>query len=371
MGALLPYLSLVLAARGLDASQMSWIMVVMPLCNLFIPPLWGTLADAFDARLPLLRLASLGCSGAALLLLPHWGPGGSTFALGLLSFFRAPMISLTDATTYQQLGGPRVDFSKIRVWGSIGFAFFCLLLGLLKGSERSGLLITATSGIYFLSFLSTLPLRLDRQRGPYRQTTRQDLLRETLAILSRPPMALFLLATVFYYFGQSSYDGYFGLYAKSLGFDDTFVGLAWGLAVGAEISLMLLAPSFIHRWPSTMLLIICSMVAVLRWAALSLLSSFVPLLAAQLLHGVTFGLWYLSMVKFVQGRAPDALRTSLQSVALSCMGLGMVIGFFFGGQILFYYGGRWLFGLASIISLGALMLYGASIGCERRHVTDG
>jgi hypothetical protein len=357
LGALFPYLPLLLAARGLDASQISWVMVLLPVSNLLVPPIWGGVADAIRARLPLLRLASFGCGLAVLLLLPEWGLAGSLIAVGVLSIFRAPLTSLADAATYNLMGGVNVDFSRVRVWGSVGFAVCVLSLGLMKGSLNPVVLLSATCAIYILSGLSLLPLR-----SPGDLSREREVLRQTVQVLRRVPILLYLLANTIYYAGHSTYDVYFGLHMKALGFDDSFVGTAWAVGVGVEIGVMLLAPAFLHRARSGLLLAFSASVAGLRWALLSIFVGRWSLLAIQPFHGVTFGLWYLSMVKYIQTRAPERLRTTLQAVSVACMGGGMVIGYLSGGQLFHQAGGGVLYRFSSCAAGAAMLLYLLSAG---------
>ena len=87
----------------------------------------------------------------------------------------------------------------------------------------------------------------------------------------------------------------------------------------------------------------------------------------QTLHGVTFGAWYLSVVRFIQDRAPERLRTSLQALAMSAIGLGMTAGFLLGGWL---FGARGApYGIAAVLALVALTFYVASMG--RAAVSGG
>ena len=88
--------------------------------------------------------------------------------------------------------------------------------------------------------------------------------------------------------------------------------------------------------------------------------------AVQALHGITFGAWYLSLVRHVQVRSPSHLRTSLQSLAGSFVGLGMVAGYLGGGQIFAAWGGAAVYRLAALASASAFALYACSALVERR-----
>jgi hypothetical protein len=339
-------------------------MVLIPAANLVVPPVWGALADMLNARLVLLRFASLGCAGSVLLLLPAWSPDtvlwGSLFAVGVLSVFRAPLASLADAAVYSALDGRRASFGLVRVWGSVGFLLCVLTLGLLEGSLHPPLLLGATSGVYLASGLSLLPMR----NPPYLRE--RGVVRQTLRVLAHTPMLLFLAGSALYYMGHATYDAYFSLHARALGHGDDLVGMAWAVGVGVEVFVMLLAPRVMGRLRSGTLLTFCAAVAGTRWLLLSTLTGRVELLALQSLHGVTFGLWYLSLVQFIQNRAPERLRTSLQSTTLSAMGLGMVTGYLGGGALMKGWGGRRLYRAAACCAGGAVPLYVGSVLTDPR-----
>jgi MFS family permease len=351
LGGLFPYLPLLFTARGLDARQIALAMTLIPLGNLLIPSLWGWLADSLRARIPLLRIAAVGCALAVLLLAPAWGFAGTLLAIAALSLFRAPITSLVDAATVDALGGGHANFSEVRVWGSLGFAVFALALGQLGGSLNPTVLVAVTSVAYLASALATWPLRAPPLAREH------HVLADSLAVVRQPQVLLFLVANAVYYVGHAAYDAYFSLHARQHGLGDAHVGAAWGIGVGVEILVMLLAPRFIHRFRPGRLLSLSAGCAVLRWTLTALVDDGVRLVAIQGLHGLTFGLWYLALVAFVQVRAPVHLRTSLQSITLSTLALGGVVGYLAGGQVLHLAGGRALYGLSALAASVSLLLY--------------
>jgi hypothetical protein len=125
-----------------------------------------------------------------------------------------------------------------------------------------------------------------------------------------------------------------------------------------EILVMLAAPSLLPRFRPSRLLTVCGVVAAGRWWSLSRITARVPLVALQALHGVTFGLWYLSLVSYVQDRAPERLRASFQAVAQATMGLGTVAGYLGGGRIFERAGGATLYRCSTLAALAATLLYG-------------
>ncbi|MFH1808196.1 MAG: MFS transporter [Pseudomonadota bacterium] len=351
LGGLFPYLPLLFSQRGLDARQISWAMTLIPLGNLLVPSLWGMVADALHARIPLLRIAAVGCAATALLLWPGWGFAGAMVAMGALSLFRAPITSLIDAACVDALGGGRANFSEVRVWGSIGFAVYAFGLGQLGGSLNPAVLIAVTAGSYLVSALVTWPLRAPPL------TREPHILADSLAVVRKSQVLLFLVGNAVYYLGHACYDAYFSLHARQHGLGDAAVGAAWGIGVSVEIGVMLLAPRFIHVYRPGRLLTLSALVAVVRWLATALIDDGQLLVLVQGLHGLTFGLWYLALVAFVQVRAPSRLRTSLQSITLSSLAVGGVAGYLVGGQVLHLAGGRVLYCLSAVAAAVAALLY--------------
>lgn len=364
LGALFPFLPLLLSSRGMGPDEIRWVMVLIPTTNLIVPPLWGSLADAARARLPLLRIACLGSALTVLLLLVSQGFWGHVAAIGALSLFRAPLISLGDATVYDALGGHRANFSVVRVWGSVGFALFVLLPGLAEGVHQVQVVVMSTALILLAAGLSTIPLKAPPIRREH------HILAQTWRIMLRPAVLLALLSSAVYYGAHSMYDAWFSLHLRQIGHSDRFIGLAWSIGVLAEIVLMLLAPRFIHGIGSGVLLTLCAVIAVVRWSSLSLVTGEGAVMFSQILHAITFGLWYLSLVKFAQERAPDHLRTSLQSFTAAFMGLGMVVGYIGGGEVMDRYDGHELFRIAAFVAAGAVLLYVISLVVHRSETSS-
>jgi MFS transporter, PPP family, 3-phenylpropionic acid transporter len=233
----------------------------------------------------------------------------------------------------------------------VGFALGVLLMGWLDGSHRPAVLFGATCGIYLLSAAAALGLRtppLQRERG---------IVREALRHLGRPAMLLLLGGNVSYYFGHAIFDGYFSLRLRHLQFDDGFISHAWAAGVAAEIGVMFIAPRLLGRWRASTLLVLAAICAVGRWLGLSRAEAAWAVLALQTLHGVTFGLWYLSLVRHVQAIAPERLRTSLQAVALAMFGLGSILGYLIAGQVFERLGSGRAFLLAAGGASAATVLY--------------
>ena len=352
LGALFPFIPPLLSDRGLTSAEIGWVMVMLPICGVLLPPAWGALADALRVRLLLLRLVSLGCAAAVWLLLPAGELWSVMAAFGLLSALRVPIIPLADAVTCAALPDGSASFGKIRVYGSVGFALAVLGMGLVEGTHNAWFLLAVSSALYVASALATIPLKVpavERQQG---------IAREAFGLLRQGPFLLFLLASAAYYAGHSTYDAYFGLHLRALGHGDTLLGVAWFNGVCWEIAVMMLVPRLLRNHRAAPLLMISSAAAILRWSLISVVTQPWAVVAVQSLHGLTFGLWYLSLVRFVQHRAPERLRATFQSMAFTAIGVGTVLGFTVGSRVMEHMGGAMMYRFSAGAALISLVLYG-------------
>ena len=179
-----------------------------------------------------------------------------------------------------------------------------------------------------------------------------------LQALKRPEIGLFLGAVGIYYCSHATFDAFISLHLRSLGFSDTFIGAMWSFGVAVEVGLMTAAPSILRRLSPKRTLILASFAAALRWGILSRAEAPFWVLLQQPLHGLTFGLWYLACADWIQTRAPHHLRATFQSLLISFMAAGMLVGYGVGGSLLEHQGGAMLYQAAALGSLCAALLYG-------------
>lgn len=349
LGALLPFLPLVLTDRGLDARQVGLVLTVMPVTVVVLPPLWAMIADSWRIRTPIMRLASIGTGVSLLLLLPVASLGATLAAISVFCLFRAPLVPLADASTRSLLGAGSRDYGRIRIWGSIGFAAVAATTSAL-GAGALGLLVTACL-LYLASGVVAFALPAP---GAVRVT---GVLTTLGHLLKRPGVVLFLVATLAYYSGHACYDAFVSLHWKALGHDVGFVGAAWATGVIAEIILLWFTPRLLSRWRAEQILPWCAAVATVRWLLLSRLTDPLAILAVQPLHAMTFGLWYVCVVDFVQNRAPESSRSAVQSIAMATIAGGRVVGYLLGGHVFEDHAGMTLFTGAAGAALLACLTY--------------
>lgn len=329
LGAYLPWMPPFLERQGFGPALIGITLALPAFCRALFPPAWGWLADRYHARRGLV-VAGMGVGGAALCLVsvaePHWAIV-SLFAV--YGFVTVPVGPLSEALTFQALGGRKERYGRIRLWGSIGFIGTALGTGLVV--ERLG---AASAG-----WLAGVPLiagaiaatRIPAGAGPGvpAPPTRGGgtRLRPRLFV---PLLAAAALSSA----AHGPYYTFFTLDLEARGVSRGWIGMLWAWAVVVEIGLLAAAPRVLSRLGLVGALRWGLALGALRWGLYALTPPVVVLVAGQALHAATFALVHIASVQLIDRFSP-ARRKALGQSLLSAMvyGAGGGLGMFLAGYL--------------------------------------
>jgi len=373
-GCLLPFFGKTLENNGFAPGQMSILLALLPISQFIFPPIWAAYADKYKKRQQLMGLSPICAMVFALLLALQPGlisilkmtPFSLNFLLilGFCIFF-TPVIPLADANTNAAVGKDLEYFGKIRVWGSIAFATCAGGLGLVNISEKPQLQWLSVATAYGLAAIVSRFLPRKQQDIPPTQQILAEALefeqipfaKQVRQYFSKIDVVLIIVASTLYFFGHGAFEIFFSVHLGHLGFDDRFIGFAWFLGLCFEIALMLIVPAYIGKWSLKKTLAGCSLINSLRWLVIAFATSSTAILGIQLLHSLTFGVWYLALNMIVHRKTGPEFKAMTQiSVAGSIAG-GRLLSYILGPSIMHTHSGSGLFSVAAILSLAATTLY--------------
>ena len=320
---------------------------LFPIGILFIGPLWAAWADRQDDPRRVVRRAAVGTALAgALLCIPgHWGwmlPGAV-----LLAVFRTPLFAVVDALAVDHLGGE--GYGRVRVWGSVSFIAIAQACGVLRdGWPRAPLLVTLA---LFLGMVLMAPRLPEPRRLPP-----VDWGAALRALRDHPVLRPLVGVAILHGATLAMYDHMYGLHLESLGFDATLLGTAVGVGVAAEVALMWWAAPLLRRLGGLGLIGLAVLSGLPRWWITATVADPMVQISVQLLHGLTFGAWWIGGVQLFAEHAPKGLENTSQSVLLaSSFGVGSLIAMIATGTLLDSHGTTTLFLLATGLSALALL----------------
>jgi PPP family 3-phenylpropionic acid transporter len=259
------------------------------------------------------------------------------------------LVPLGDSATLAAARSGRLDYGRIRVWGSVSF---------IAASIASGAVLAAASGepVVVLVVGASVLVLIACLRVP--DIPRADVDKPRIGIRAITGDARFWLLIMAASALQASHQVYYGfgtLYWRRLGIPDTVIGCLWAEGVLAEIVLFWLARPLISRIGPVGLMALGGAAGVVRWS-LAGVSAWLPLVAGlQLLHAFTFGASHLGAVHFLSRTAPSSAAASAQSLyaALSsAVGGGFVM--LVAGRLYSDYGGGAYYFMAALSLAGLI-----------------
>jgi PPP family 3-phenylpropionic acid transporter len=329
LGLFWPFFALYLSAAGLTPTQVSRVLAIAPVMGLLAPPLVGLIADTMSARGWLLRGASVATAVVFQGFSIAHGSRPVLYATAAaFALFRAPVVSLVDATAVECARVSGKSYGGLRLWGSFGFLVAVLAGGALletMGIER----VLAVTGLALaIAALSAfaLPAASDRPR--------KDAMGAVAQIALDARSRWFFAAVLLGQIANGIYDSCFSLYLHRAGFGARFIGAAYAVGVGAEIALLACSGRVLRRLGAARLFALSLSTAAVRWLLLSRVTSGAAILLLQPLHGVTFGLYYAAAVTLVREEWGRSAPTSAQGVFAAVSSLGSVVGMILAGPVL-------------------------------------
>ncbi len=318
-GAWVPYLAPWLRSAGFDAWWIGTISAAMAAVRLVSGPLWGIVADATQRTARLLVVASLLGAIAAILALLSGSATWIVAGLLLGALARAPVGSLLDAVVVRILEA-RSDpgrYGRLRLWGSVGF--------LVAGALAAGLSELSPVLPLWLAVACLLGGAFASRHLPdVRPTTTGTAFLPALVLLVRSPrMAVLWASATLHGTALSAYDSFYSLHIAELGLPARWTGAALVAGVAAEIAMFAVARPWIARADPLLWIAGASALSAVRWTVTGTATDPWLLTATALLHGLTFGAWWMGFVEVLRKDLQPETRASAQAmVASTAYGLG-------------------------------------------------
>ena len=256
-----------------------------------------------------------------------------------------PTLALVNAVAFRQMDQPSQSFSRIRVWGTLGWIVAGLVISYLFGWDSSAALSAGElrNTFYMCSLVSlvlgaysfTLPATPPAAQRDTQVSVSKLFSLDALALLREKNFLVFFVASVliciplaFYYQNANQF------------LTEIQVANATGkqtLGQVSEVAFMLLMPFCLVRLGLKVTLL----AGMGAWALRYLLFAFGDahglvwmLLVGIGLHGVCYDFFFVSGQIFTDAKAGEHYRSAAQGlITMATYGLGMLIGFFVAGLV--------------------------------------
>lgn len=294
LGVMLPFWGPYLKARGFGPAEIGELMAVIMLSKLIAPNILGWIADHTGHRMPIVRLASLLSTLCFVGVFYAEGFWWLALVMMLFSFFWNASLPQFEAVTMSHLKDRIQHYSRIRLWGSIGFILTVGLLGMLLETRGVEVVPQAVLLLYIGIFLFSL---IVPEKGALHPAVAQG---SIMRVLRRPEVLALLVVTFLMQASHSTYYAFYSIYMEEAGYASSAIGELWALGVLAEVGIFLIMHRFLQRWGARRVLIASLVIAVMRWTLVGLAPENLPLvLLAQLMHAATFGTFHAAAIHLI------------------------------------------------------------------------
>ena len=327
IGTFLSYFAPYLRGLGFTGAQIGAVTMAAQLVSASAALAWGSTADRRSMPASILRLC---CAGAfvALCGLPFARtPLQVGAVLVAASIFGGAVVPLVDSVAVSALG---MGYARTRLFGSLGFVIAAQGAGLLLSLRGDRPADPAMPLLYLLFMLGTAAAA--RTAPDVKPGKGPPDLRDALALLGNGPLLALLAVCTLHWATCAPYHLLFGVLVRDRALPSSLTGLCMATGVLAESVALFAFPALERRFALRTLFAASFATTILRWLLVARASSPAALVLLQLLHGLTFGVFWGCAVEAMARCVPGHLRATGQAVFSAVVfGAGNALGYGLAG----------------------------------------
>ena len=355
IGILVPFWSLYLQRQGFSLVDIGTLTAIQISSRLVAPNLWGWIGDRSNKRIFIIRV------GAVLALVLYAGvllkPGfwGLALVMAGFNFFWNAILPQFEVITLQHLRHNAKRYSRIRLWGSIGFILSVTGLGwFFQSHDLNWLpfwLLTFLVFIVVATRLVSQPIQVQRTMGS---------LRVFLGQLRNGTISMFFVLFFLMQVSHGPYYTFYSIYLEDHGYTKTAIGALWAVGVVAEIGVFLIMHQLLSLFNARILAISCLLLGALRWWLIGRFpDNGTIIVLAQLGHAATFGIFHALAIHLIHRFfSQEAAGQGQAFYSAFCYGAGNAVGAYGAGQLVAAYGGSFAYYCAAgLLVLASVLAY--------------
>jgi|GEM_PF-603415 len=287
--------------------------------------LWAAGSDSGRGRVLLRAQFILGA--LAISALPFARSTEAVFAIFVIFGATAgSALPLVDTQAMKLVGA--FGFGKIRAWGSAGYGVLALFAGIFGlFASYTSLAALSTWGIVAGTWLAAMCAMIIPKPEAGEQRVKRPPVREALGQLLKPELALLMLVGAIHWSCQAPYMMFLVSLCENNGLPPQAPGFAVLFAVIAEFAVLSNSERLLKLMRPTSWLVLVVITTGARWYLMAKTTSVAVMLAAQLIHGLSFGAFLVAVVALLTRHIPETSRAQGQALLyLLIFGVGGILG---------------------------------------------
>lgn len=357
---------------GFSSSQVGILYSLGPLISILSNLFWSMISDRLGT-IKKIMIILLGGQLLSVLLLSKASEFSSVIViLSVFYFFYYPVFPLADTLAIKTAQKYGRNFISIRVFGSLGYAFFALTVGYVLRALGSSwsmtlciiIIITALIITWWLQDVKIVPpdTQDEHDASVLVPEHKGNGLRE---ILLQKEVIWFFSCVFILALGHRMNEAFLTVSLKEMGAGEELIGWALLASALSEIPVFFALSKYGEKFKELPLLAFASLMYAIRFLFMSSAHHPGAVIAIQAMHSVSFGVYYVTAVRYTTRIIPEHLRATGLAIftVVWSSAAGLLSGTF--GGIIFQESGRSTF--YRVAMLFAIIAFAGFLG---KHLFD-
>ncbi len=318
-----PLFTLFLEKEGLSSTQSGLVVTILFVAMFVALPFWGFGADKWGRKKTLMIsiiISSISLIGFLL---------GNTFVFfaSWMAFFAIvfnPVPPLIDSLALDYIEGQKkISYGHLRMLGSLGWLIAAPIVGYFIENNELKLIFPIAAVLYFLNIVFVY-----RIKSVQSNVTGLELnLRNLGPVLKNGELIRFLIIILFVAITSFCIQTFLGVYLDDMNASTSLIGWAFSFEGMSEIPFYFISAWLIKKFGLRKVFLFTMTVTALRMYLYSIIHDPKFVLFVEFTHGISFALFFVTMVETMNRLVPSEWRATGQSLMwASYNGLGALLG---------------------------------------------
>jgi MFS transporter, PPP family, 3-phenylpropionic acid transporter len=314
--------------KGFTGFKLGLLLSITPAMMFLVQPIYGYVADKVGYKKTLLIASLL----AAASFMGYVLEGGFYYMAGvtiLMSLFFNTIQPVLDSMALQLSNkNKKFSYGSLRIAGAAGWSFMGIVTGYLIHNLSTQIIFIISAVAMGITFLFALGLPSFQNKIETKKST-IPAAKQIANLLGNPQLLKILVAVMFISVAGTTIWNFYSMYMKENGASAKLVGFGLAFQGLCELPLFYFSAKIIRYFGLKRTLLITLLATALRMWLYSVVKNPQWALCIEVLHGISWSLFWVVCVEFVNKLVKDEWKATGQSMLYAAyFGIGAIAGNF-------------------------------------------
>lgn len=318
-----PFLTHYFQQKGLNYTEIGIAYAIYSLVGVLAQPVWGYITDKYTNKRTTIIITMVLSSITVYNFVFAKSFYYIILSIVLFLSFQSSIIPIVDAYSYEIIEhNKNIQYGKVRLMGSFGYAVASLFCGQIIKYLGANSAFIMYSIIILIGAI--LVYRVDF-KGKTVNKERVSL-HDIINLIKDKRFFIFMVSIVFANISLGSNSSYISFLIEKTGGDVTKLGALWFIVAMSELPALFYGTKLLKKCGELNLFILSMGLFTLRYLLDSICTSYISVLIIQIMQGITYPLFLMSSLQYLNRITPAKVRTSAMTFYTAVCGIGAFIG---------------------------------------------